>query len=113
MWHRIDYSILATYFFSGVIIIIKINSFNYYETNISFNLGDEVPANCIFQFKLYKNAAEKGQVNSISKLEHFYQCGIGIEKNEIEATAELYKKAEAEVDRYSVNSVQIISEASE
>jgi TPR repeat protein len=43
-------------------------------------------------FKLYIEAAEKGQINAICHLGYNYQNGIGIERNEIKAF-ELYKKA--------------------
>ncbi|CAB4482374.1 unnamed protein product [Rhizophagus irregularis] len=43
-------------------------------------------------FELYKEAAEKGHIDSIHNLGYCYQNGLGTEKNEIKAF-ELYKEA--------------------
>ncbi|RIA82659.1 hypothetical protein C1645_862285 [Glomus cerebriforme] len=54
--------------------------------------GIEIEKNEIKAFKLYKQAAEKGHINSMYELGKCYQYGIGIGKNETEAF-ESYKEA--------------------
>ncbi|RIA82657.1 hypothetical protein C1645_835015, partial [Glomus cerebriforme] len=86
---------------SEEILDILVPPSKMYQFGYRYQHGIGTEKNETKAFKFYKQAAEKGHIDSMNDLGYCYQHGIGTEKNEIKAF-ELYKEA---ADKGNITSI--------